>query len=214
VASDFHGFHVYDVALDGALTRIAGEVAHRRFGTGKFRSCEGIDARADGTIICGNFNYADVYRLLPAGAAGQGDLDVSPPRIRLRPEGGAAPVTVSNDGDAPVTVTDVTANLPSFTCDWTGGVIEPGQAVTFTITYDGNPAQGIGLILLASDDPDENPLPIQVFGATNHPDPGELAPDFTLPYYTRDENGIWSSVPYTLSDRRGRVVWLSVYGTW
>lgn len=212
--SDFHGVIVYDVAADGSLSRLTGEAVSRRTETGIFRSCEGLDARADGTIVCGNFNYLDVYRILPAGAANQGDLDAQPGRIRFRREGGTTPVTLRNDGDAPITISSVTSTLSSFTTDWGGGVLAPGQSVTMNVTYDGDAAQGMGVVLVESDDPDENPLPIQVYGNTVYLEPGEEAVDFSLPRYTRDAGGIWSSVPYTLSQSRGKVVWLMVYGLW
>ena len=68
---------------------------------------------------------------------------------------------------------------------------------------------------LTSDDPDESPLPIQVFGATLHLDPGEPAPDFTLPSWQWDP--VTESLvedTFHLSEHRGKVVWYTVFATW
>ena len=66
-----------------------------------------------------------------------------------------------------------------------------------------------------SNDPDEDPLPIQVFGNTTYLDPGEASIDFTLPSIRRDElTGDYIEAPLTLSDHLGKIVWFQVYGHW
>ncbi len=95
------------------------------------------------------------------------------------------------------------------------GAINPGESSTINISYDGSGEEASGIILISSNDPDENPLPIQVFGRTSYLDPGEMAIDFTLPVLTYDHDaGEFHEESFTLSDQRGKVVWFQTFGTW
>lgn len=85
----------------------------------------------------------------------------------------------------------------------------------FEVTYGGSSDEARGVVLLSSNDPDEDPLPIQVFGETRYLDPGEPAVDFTLPLLRRDPvTGDYVEETFTLSDHRGKIVWFTVYASW
>ena len=87
--------------------------------------------------------------------------------------------------------------------------------MSFEITYDGSPTQGSAVVTFASNDPDENPLPIQVFGNTTLLDPGEPAIDFTLPSITYDrDTETFDEESFSLSDHRGKIVWFHVFAFW
>ena len=126
-------------------------------------------------------------------------------------------MTVSNDGAGALNVSSVGSTSSAFSASWSGGTLQPGESVTFDITYAGSGTSvGSGRILLQSNDPDENPLPIQVFGNTTYLDPGEPATDFTLTTLERDSQTgeIVNGPPITLSQQTGKVVWFAVFATW
>ena len=214
VVSDFQGFLVFQADAAGALTQVTGETAHRRGSNASLRLCEGVGALPDGRILCGNWNYMDVYELLPVAASTQPDINASLQRIRFAPEGGDQAVAICNQGGGALTITGVTVTDPAFSCDYNGGTLLPGESASCLITYDGSPGFAEGRVMFQSNDPDENPLPIQVFGRTQYLDPGEPALDFTLPVWSKDPGSNWITEQFTLSAHAGKIVWLQVYGTW
>jgi hypothetical protein len=121
---------------------------------------------------------------------------------------------VTNAGGASLTISSVIASPSVFSCDYSGSTLAPGESVSCQISYDGSPGDALGTVLFYSNDPDENPLPVQVFGRTPYLDPGETAIDFTLPRWDHDGLGGWDSTPFTLSDHLGKIVWFIVYGYW
>jgi hypothetical protein len=206
------GVRIYDVTAEPLL--VASEVAARR-GNGILRICSDVGTAPGNRLLCANWNYMDVYELKPAGESTQPDITPSVQRIRFAPEGGSKTVSLRNDGAGPLNITGVNASPNSFSVDYSGGTLMPGESVEFDISYNGSPSQGTGLVSFASNDPDESPLPIQVFGNTQHLDPGEPAVDFTLPLLTRNhETGEFTEEPFMLSDHVGKVVWFQVYASW
>ncbi len=77
----------------------------------------------------------------------------------------------------------------------------------------GTPSEGI--ISIWSDDPDEEELPILVFGETMHLDPGEPAAPFTLESWTYDHDaGEFIYGTFDLEEHTGKVIYLRPFGTW
>ena len=93
-------------------------------------------------------------------------------------------------------------------------LLQPGDTMTVTVDYAGG-LLGDGLLHVYSDDPDENPLPIQVFGETVFLDPGEPAIPFTLEAWTLDhatERFLYTT--FDLDSYAGKVVYFHVFSTW
>jgi len=216
VVSDFAGLAVFDIAPDGSLLRLCGETAHRRLAGSRvrLRLCEGVDATNDGRVLCGNWNYMDVYRLRAAGAAEQPDIDASTQRLRFAAGGGTAEVQVSNDGDASLSITGISCGSPAFSFDPAGSVLEPGESMTLDLAYTPSGVRDEGILEIASNDPDEAILPIQLFGRTQYLDPGETATPFALPLWRKDQGGTWLESDFELAAHAGKIVWFQVYGLW
>ena len=216
VVNTLSGFHILDVSGAGLPEIVAGEVSARRDPGAVLRICSGVGATPDGRILSGNWNYMDVYRLVAASAGTQPGITPSAQRIRFRPEGGSSTVTIRNDGVVALHITEVESTNPTFAADFTGGTLLPGERVSFDVTHDPTSSENNqGVILFRSNDPDEDPLPIQVFGRTAHHDPGEPATDFTLPIVTRDRaTGDFLEDTFRLSDHHEKVIWFAVYASW
>lgn len=213
----FSGVELFEIGAGTQVTRVAGELAHRRGTTAKLRLAEGVASAPDDRLIVANWSYADVYELRELAASAQPDIDCDRQRLRFAPGGGVQSVRVSNDGGAALTIASVSSTSTAFSTSYTGGTLQPGESVTFDVTYAGGPVStGSARLLLSSDDPDENPLPIQVFGNTAYLDPGEPTPDFTLTTLARDpQTGeVTTGAPLSLSGQAGKVVWFAVYGSW
>lgn len=210
------GIRVFAVEADGSLSLAVRELVTRRGTNGShLRIASALESMNGDLLLCADWAATDLYRLAPTSGGTQADITPSLIRIRFAPGGGTADVTLWNTGAATLDITSVVPSVPSFTVSYAGGSIAPGDSVAFTISYDGTPSQGKGVVLFYSNDPDENPLPIQVFGNTEYLDPGEPSVDFTLPSIRRDpDTGDYIEEPFTLSDHLGKIVWFQVYGTW
>jgi hypothetical protein len=213
VVSDFSSILVFEADVSGALIRVGEETTHRR-DNGILRLAEGVDATAGGLVLGADWNYMDIYQLRPVIESVQPDIDADLQRLRFAPEGGNAEVVITNSGGANLVIGSVTVSHTAFACDYAGGTLTPGESITCVISYDGSPGEAEGGVLFYSNDPDENPLPVQVFGRTSYLDPGEPAIDFTLPRWDHDGFGGWASESFTLSDHIGKIVWFTVYGYW
>jgi hypothetical protein len=211
----YDGLVVFDVGPATSLVPVATEVAQRRGAAASLRLCSAVGAGPDGEVLAANWDYMDRYRLVPAASATQPDLDASVQRIRFHRDGGTQAVTLSNDGGGPLTVSDVLSTRPTFTVSWTGGTLLPGESVTFDVVYLGSDTtQGSAEVRILSDDPDESPMVIRVYGNTDFLDPGDAAPDFTRPTLEKDAAGALVDGSWTLSDHRGRVVWFNIFSSW
>ncbi len=208
------GFRLLDVQ-GGSPVVVAGEETARRGSNGRLRLCHHVAGATGNRLLCADWNYVDVYELKPAAASVQADITSSHQRIRFHPDGGTQIVAVRNDGAATLNITSVTAAPAAFGIDYAGGMLQPGESVEVEVSYNGSASQGSGMVRFASNDPDENPLPIQVFGNTDLLDPGEMAINFELPLITRDhQTGEFSQESFELADHLGQVVWFQVYGSW
>ncbi len=214
VVGTIDGVVVFDVS--GAVPEIVGgEVAARRGPSASLRITSGVNEASGNRLLCSNWDYLDVYQLKDFAEGNQPDISPSRQRIRFAPAGGTQHVTLSNNGAQPLTIYGVSCTNGAFTCDYAGGAILPGESVSCRIDYTDHNANASGLVRFSSNDPDESPLPIQVFGRTNYLDPGEIANDFTLPVISRNhETGEFNEEMFTLSDQQGKVVWFQVFGTW
>jgi hypothetical protein len=211
---DIYGVRLYRTEVDGSLTLVGREVAARRPPNELIRMTYGVGSDGD-LLLCANWSAMDVYRMVPASQSNETDISPSLQRIRFAPAGGTQVVSLFNHGAADLVVDSVRTTVPSFQCTYGGGTIPPGDSVTFDIVYDGTPDQGEGVVDFYSNDADENPLPIQVFGNTSYLDPGEPSVDFTQTIYRKDhDTGEYIEEVFTLSEQLGKVVWFHVYGTW
>lgn len=211
-----HGVVICEIGEGTSITPVASESAHRRGGSARLRLLNGVGSAAGDLVLCANWNYMDVYQLKDAAAASQPDINCDTQRIRFSHAAGSKTVTVTNNGSATLTISSVSSSHGAFGTDYSGGSLAPGEAVSFDIRYSGRSSTNdSGVVSLRCNDPDENPLPIQVFGATGHLDPGEPAPDFTLPTLRWDPvAGRLEEGTFRLSDQRGKVVWYSIFATW
>lgn len=202
--------------VDGAGgAQVVGRETTARRDNGTLRLCEGVAGTSDGLLLAADWNYLDVYRPTPAAAASQPDIESTAQRLRFPPAGGSQQVTLRNNGASALSVSSVSSTAAGFTASWHGGTLAPGEMVSFSVSYDGAPTPGSGLIRIVSNDPDENPLPIQVFGKTEFLDPGEPVPDFRLPGLQRDPaTEQLVATDFRLSEHRGKVVWFQIYGYW
>jgi len=207
------GVLVYEIGAGTAVKVAAFDTSHRRGSSAALRIAEGV-AAAGNRLLVADWNYMEMYELKPAASSTQPDIECDAQRIRFLPSGGRCRVTVTNNGQGTLNITSVSSSGAEFTVNYGGGSLTPGQSVSFDITYKGG-GSGYQVIRLASNDPDENPLPIQVFGGTSTLDPGETAPDFTLPTLIRDpKTNKLVQGTFTLSQHRGQAIWFSVDASW
>ena len=189
--ADIAGVEIFAIQ-HGSLTRVAGEFAQRRAGkreqgggrrpgrpggrtpTLTFRTWHGVAAQSPNTVVAANWDSMDVYEIVPMAASSQPDITVSSQRLHFPVTGGSATVDVHNTGGSTLKIGQV--GVPSrFSAQLQVNTLQSGESTSMLITYDGQgPAEGV--ITLPSNDPDESPLPIQVFGETSFVDVGETAP--------------------------------------
>jgi len=211
------GVVIYEIGPGTAVTPVASELSHRLGESARLRLLNGVGAAPGNLLLCANWNFMDVFELKEAAASSQPDINCSVQRLRFPPGGGAREVTITHNGRGVLNISSVSPRHRDFSTDYSGGSLSPGESVSFQINYQGSDAQqGEGVVLVHSNDPDEEPLPIQVFGNTRYLDPGEEAVDFSLPAFRRDpETGaLVESSTFTLSENRGKVVWFTVFATW
>jgi len=201
--------------LDPTIEVVAEETAHRRGPNAELRLTSNVTAASGDRLLCANWDYLDVYQLKEFAQGNQPDIQCDHQRIRFAPVGGSETVTLSNAGAQTLVISSVATSPFSFVADYAGGTLEPGESVSFDVSYAGSPAPGEGTVLFYSNDPDESPLPIQVFGETDYLDPGEESINFTLPLFTvNPDTGEMEGEDFTLTDHLGKVVWFQVFGTW
>ena len=192
---------------------VAAELTARR-NQGRLRLCSAVGAVGDDEVIASNWNYADVYRLADLSTSAVPDITCDTQRHRFDPAGGGVTVSCGNDGGVPLEILGAQSSHPAFSVDLQPVTLDPGEQVAFAIDCDGTPMSS-GVVTIFSDDPDENPLPIQVFGDTPYLDPRETAVDFELPMLSRDPlTGDLVEGTFRLSDHLGKVVWFQIYGFW
>jgi hypothetical protein len=212
--ADNGGVEVFRIQPDGALTPAAHELAQRRSVGGQLmlRVWHGASTSGTDRVLAADWDTMDAYRLVDPATDDQPDLTASTQRIRFSPAGGTAVVHLTNDGSGPLTITNISSNQATFTVAPQQGALLPGESLDVTITYSGG-QPGSGLVRITSNDPDESPLPIQVYGGTNYPDPGEPAVPFTLESCTYDhETQTFTYGTFNLADYAGKVVFFDILG--
>lgn len=212
--STVHGVVILQ-ETEGEYQPVTGEIMGRRGTLARLRLSNAIGNADNNLLLCANWNSMDVYELVEYEAGTQPDINCLPQRVRFHPDGGSIPALLWNNGAANLEINGVNTAPSSFSTNLQPLTVVPGDTVEFQISYDGSAAQGSGMIRILSNDPDESPYPIQLFGDTGFLDPGDQATDFTLPLYSRDHQmGTYSWESVTLSQHLGKVIWFQVYGSW
>ena len=215
-----NGVAVLELDGDGQPRLVAFEKTHRRAEADSndthLRICAAVDITPTYQVLCADWDFTDIYELVSTTDALHADINCSEERLYFPPAGGCKTVTISNGGSIPLQITAVENNSLAFSTNLIPCTLASGEELTVTINYNGaTDADGSDLITIFSNDPDENPLPIQVYGRTDNLDQGETAYDFSLPFLTLDHTtGLYSSVTRNLSDFRGKIVWFNIYASW
>jgi len=216
--ADIGGLEVFEMHADGGLTLVARESASRRGENGTdsnlVRLWHGVSAWGADRLVTAGWDTVDIFQLVDRAVGTQPDITPSRQRLHFPPAGGAETITIRNDGAGILHVTDISTTEPTFGVAPSAAVLAPGEALELSITYAGGQPGG-GQVLLASDDPDDPLLPIQVFGATQYVDLGEQAPDFLLDAWMFDHpTRAFSSRAFSLAAHAGRLVFLHVFAPW
>ena len=214
-ASTFGGVSVFETGEGTGITLIASEKTSRYTTKAYIRTAFGIGAANDSVLMVAGWNAADCYQIKPASESSVPDITCSTQRVRFPAAGATEEHYLVNQGGTTLTINKISGLTGDFSTTLTPQSIEPWDTVFFNISYaEGTENEGQTL-LISSNDPDENPLPVQLFGKTSSLDPGEEVPDFTLSTtFTDRETGLHSEESFTLSDQRGKVVWVQMFGTW
>ncbi len=214
-ASTFGGVSVFEVGARTLLTKVASENTSRFNQKAYIRTSFGVAATNDSTLMVACWNSVDCYQIKSIAESSVPDISCSTQRIRFPSAGGSETHHIINQGGGTLIIAEVSALTGDFSTTLIPQSIEPGDTVYFDVKYtEGNESEGQTLFI-SSNDPDENPLPIQVFGKTSSLDVGEEVPDFTLStIYTNPETGVFSEGEFTLSEQKGKVVWVQMFGTW
>lgn len=204
---------VYEINQDGLPVLVAHENNTRRETEATMRLGAGIGSMNDSILMCANWNYLDFYKIKDATKGMQPDINTSTDRIRFHIDGGTKQIALSNNGYGMLTISNITVKNSEFTTNFAGStILEHNDTLKIEITYTASNAEANDILLIESNDIDENPLPIQLYGKTEYMDPGEEAVNFTFPYYEKS-NGIFNNTELTLSDFRGKVVWFNIFST-
>lgn len=216
-AADIGGLEVFRILADGALERVAGESAMYRSTTATttaLRLWHGVSAWGDDHVLSAGWTTMDVFRLVDPATDDQPDVTLSRQRIRFAPAGGSTTVTMRNDGSGALQATSIYSSEATFTVQPGSAVLQPGESIELSIEYAGG-LPGSALVKVDSNDPDENPLAIRVFGETSTLDPGEPAEPFTLPLWTYDHDaGEFTYGSFDLESHAGKIVYFHVYASW
>ncbi len=215
--ADTGGLQAFRIAPDGVLRLVASEKGQRRSLGGEevsLRIWSGVSIADPNRILVADWDSMDLYDLVTIPAAQQPDITASSQRLRFPPAGGSQTIQLTNQGTAPLHVTDARSTRASFTANPRRFTLAPGATQDVVVDYDGKPT-AVALRLIDSNDPDEAPLPIQLLGATATLDPGETAADFTLDAQTFDHTTRqFSTTPFQLAAHTGEVAVIATFGTW
>lgn len=213
-ASTFSGVSVFEVGNGTLLTKVGSENTSRFNKKAYIRTAFGIGAANDSTLMVACWNSVDCYQIKPFAQSSFPDISSSAQRIRFPATGGSESHYIINQGGTTLTIDDVTTLTGDFSTTLSPESIEPGDTLFFDVTYtQGSETEGQTLFI-SSNDPDENPLPIQIFGNSSSLDAGEKVPDFTLSTLNANSETDASENEFTLSKQNGKVVWIQIFGTW
>lgn len=214
-ASTFGGVSVFEVGDGIEITLVASEKTSRFTERAYIRTAFGVGTANDSTLLVAGWDAVDCYQIKPLAESNVPDITCSTQRVRFPAAGGTEEHYLVNQGGAALIIDNVSTLTGDFSTTLTPQSLEPGDTLFFDISYiEGTENEG-QVLFINSNDPDENPLPIQLFGKTTSLDAGEEVPDFTLStFYTNPETGVYSEEEFTLSEQRGKVVWVQMFGTW
>lgn len=216
--SSYPAISIFDTSTSPP-TLVAGDICARRGSGALLRLGTGVGSASNNRLLVASWNYMDVYQLKQASGSTQPDINSTEQRIRFGLTAETRPVILTNNGRGTLNITNITSTSGAFTTNYPGGTIplSPGANYTFNISYNGS-GNASGKIYVYSNDPDENPLPIQVYGnLSGYLDPGETAIDFTVDLVTRNPDTGQFTVNtdgFRLSNYLGKVVWIGIYGSW
>ncbi len=214
-ASTFGGVSVFEIGDGTEMTLAASEKTSRFYEKAYIRTSFGVGAANDSTLLVACWNSVDCYRIKPLAESSVPDITSSTQRIRFPAAGGTENHYLVNQGGGALIIDDVSVLTGDFSTTLTPQSVEPGDTLFFDVSYTQGVENTGEILYINSNDPDENPLPIQLYGNTSSLDAGEEVPDFTLPtIYTNPETGVYSEGEFTLSEQRGKLVWIQVFGTW
>jgi hypothetical protein len=169
-----------------------------------FYWAHGADVRSDSLIGAAAWSPMLCYS---TGEDPGADIDVEPQLLDFGPVSGSRDTTVvvMNTGSGTLDVGSI--SMPSgFTATPGTFSLAPGTSQAVTVTATGSTTTS-GYITYNSNDPDEPARTQEVYrNSSSFPQYGSLAPDFTL----EGTDGIM----HTLSDYRGRVIYLEFGGAW
>ena len=196
VAGAWTGLELFDVTNPAQITKTGWD--H----TPTF--AHGADIRTDSLIANADWRGMCCYRV---GNDAQGDIEVYPRILDFGTVSSLRETTVvvRNTGAAILSVGSVTAP-PGISAVPATFSVMPGDSQLVQVSASGA-GQTSGAIRYNSDDPDETTKAEEVYkNDTAFPQAGSLAPDFTLQGY--------DGRTYSLSDFRGKVVYLEFGASW
>ena len=216
VVADMGGIEVMSIGPGGTPVPIARESGRRRVldeaeRTVSLRFWHGVGTWGPNRVLAANWDAMDVYEIVESSEVA--DVTPSTQQIRFAPGGGSATIELSSTGGVPLQISSVEAPQ-GFAASAGQTIVPPGSTTPLQITYSGGPP-GAGLVLVHTNDPDESPLPIEVYGETEYLDPGEPAQPFTLPSwrFDRDQDEFVTGI-FDLEACAGRIVYFHVFGVW
>ncbi|MDD3321998.1 MAG: T9SS type A sorting domain-containing protein [Paludibacter sp.] len=214
-ASSFEGVSVFEVSENAQLTKVGYERISRYNQKAYIRNSFGIGAANDSTLLVACWNSVDCYRIKPLASSKIPDIICSTQRIRFPSTGGNETHYITNNGGVNLNISSLSTLTSAYTTTLKAQSIAPSDTIYFDVTYKASAESTGETLYIYSDDPDENPLPIQLFGNTSSLDPGETVTDFTLPtFYTDPLTGVYCKDSFSLSQQKGKVVWIQIFGTW
>lgn len=152
---------------------------------------------ADGSrAYVGDWNILEIWTL-SEGEAGAIDL----PSDTLRWSDGLAETTITNRGSGALSLSGATVSDSAAKVEVSAATLGPGEQATLRVSG----LSADSSLCLASDDPDDPLLSLDVLSAAAPP-AGELAPDFAL-------TGL-DGLTYRLSEQLGHPVLLAYFATW
>ncbi len=152
-------------------------------------------------------------RVYEYGTIASADLDISPMHVRFphleTGQRATKTVTLTNNGNTRLDITSLGTSHEDFSVSPSITAIPAGVSDTLTLTYTANASNAHGNLSIVSNDPDENVKAVELLGnAQYHVEPGEPAPEFSLPVVANGSGQV------QLSDQKGTVIVLAFFASW
>ncbi len=214
--SNFSGVHIFTCGEGTRIEQVGSEKTSRFGSKASIRTSFGVGSAGDSLLLVSCWTTTDCFKIVPESEATLPDITCSAQRIRFSYNGGTSEEYITNNGGAPLIITGISLDSDDFSSDLASQTIAVGDTVFFTITYtEGSEMTAAETLVISSNDPDEEDLPIQLLGKTSTLDPGEEMSGFTLEsMYNNRETGTYEEGSFTLSENLGKVMWFAVFGTW